>query len=264
MTPRTRIAILVGTLAVAAAAATAGVTLATRQSPEQPHALKGKPPLVLVPGVSSPATPALRRAFDAWPGTLEAVEDLGRERPRDPVVQYNLGVARLYAGYRDEAADAFRTAKKVGRDTFYEVRSDVVLHPQYFQQGYPPFQTTRNDPLLRQGVRLQSQGKQHSAERVFARAARLHPDDDEAQVAAAVARFDMDNLSASFSRLGPLTRRFPRSQSVRFHLGLLLAWTGQGKAAVDQFRKAQALGPKTVLGREANALLIRLGRRGTR
>jgi tetratricopeptide (TPR) repeat protein len=264
MTPRVRILVLVGVLAAAAAAATAGVTLATRQSPEQPSALKGKPPLVLVPGVSSPAAPALRRAFRDWPGTLEAIEDLARERPRDPVVQFNLGVARLYAGYRDEAAEAFRAAKKAGRDTFYEIRADVVLHPQYFQQGYPPFQTTRNDPLLRQGIRLQALGRQHSAERVFARAARRRPDDDEAQVAAAVARFDMDDLSASFSRLGPLTRRFPRSQSVRFHLGLLLAWTGQGKAAVDQFRKAEALGPKTVLGREANALLVRLGRRGTR
>jgi tetratricopeptide (TPR) repeat protein len=264
MTPRTRIAVLVVALAAAAAAATAGVTLATRQTPDQPQAVEGKPPLVLFPGVSSPATPTLRRAFAAWPGSLDRIEDLGRARPRDPVVQYNLGVARLYAGYRDEAAQAFRTAKKVGRDTFYEIRADVVLHPQYFQQGYPPFQATGNDPLLRQGSRLQAQGRQHSAERVFARAARLHPGDDEAQVAAAVARFDMDNLSASFSRLGPLTRRFPHSQSVRFHLGLLLAWTGQSKAAVDQFRKAEALGPKTVLGREANALLVRLGRRGTR
>ena len=250
--------------AAAAAAATAGITLATRQTPEQPRPLKEKPPLVVIAGIPSPAIPALRRAFRRWPGTLDDVERLGRERPRDPVVQYNLGVARLYAGYRGEAEQAFRTAKKVGRDTFYEIRADVVLHPQYFSAGYPPFQPTDHDPLLLRGARLQADGHQHSAERVFARAARLRPNDPEPQVAAAVARFDMDDLSASFSRLGPLTRRFPRSQSVRFHLGLLLAWTGQRDAAVRQFRQARALGPETELGTEARTFLARLENAGTK
>jgi tetratricopeptide (TPR) repeat protein len=263
VTPRARIAATVVLAAAAGAAATAGVTLATRQTPDQPRPLGQKPPLVLVPGVRSPAIPTLRRAFQRWPGTLDDVERLGRDRPRDPVVQYSLGVARLYAGYRGEAERAFRTAKKVGRDTFYEIRADVVLHPQYFSAGYPPFQATNHDPLLRRGARLQAQGHQHSAERVFARAARLRPRDDEAQVAAAVGRFDMDDLSASFSRLGPLTRRFPRSQSVRFHLGLLLAWTGQRAAAVRQFRQARALDPESVLGREAIAFLDRLEGAGT-
>jgi tetratricopeptide (TPR) repeat protein len=263
MTPRARIGVTVALAAAAAAAGTAGLTLATRQTPVQPHALPRRPPLVLVAGVHSPAIPELRRAFRRWPGTLDDVERLGAERPRDPVVQYNLGVARLYAGYRVDAEEAFRRAKRLGRDTFYEIRADVVLHPQYFSAGYPPFQPTGHDPLLLRGVRLQAEGRQHSAERVFARAARLRPDDDEAQVAAAVARFDMDDLSASFSRLGPLTRRFPRSQSVRFHLGLLLAWTGQRDAAVAQFRKTRSLRASTRLGREANAFLARLASSGT-
>jgi tetratricopeptide (TPR) repeat protein len=264
VTPRARIAATVAVAAAAAAAGTAGITLATRQTPEQPKALKARPELVVFPGVRSPAIPALRRAFARWPGTLDEIERLGRARPRDPVVQFNLGVARLYAGYRGDAEQAFRTAKKVGRDTFYEIRADVVLHPQYFSAGYPPFQPTDHDALLLRGARLQARGHQHSAERVFARAARLRPGDDEAQVAAAVARFDMDDLSASFSRLGPLTRRFPHSQSVRFHLGLLLAWTGQREPAVQQFRKARALGPRTTLGREAIAFLNRLEGAGTK
>lgn len=264
VTPRARIAATVALAAAAAAAGTAGITLATRQTPDQPKPLRQKPPLVLIAGVRSTAIPALRSAFDRWPGTLDEIERLGRDRPRDPVVQYNLGVARLYAGYRGEAEQAFRTAKKVGRDTFYEIRADVVLHPQYFSAGYPPFQATDHDPLLLRGARLQAQGHQHSAERVFARAARLHPSDPESQVAAAVARFDMDDLTASFSRLGPLTRRFPHSQSVRFHLGLLLAWTGQRDSAVQQFRQARALGPKTALGREAIAFLDRLEGAGTK
>jgi hypothetical protein len=83
-------------------------------------------------------------------------------------------------------------------------------------------------------------------------------------VAAAVGRFDMDNLSASFSKLGPLVRRFPRSQSVRYHLGLLLAWTGQRDQAVAEFRLARSLGPKTRLGKEANAFLGGLVTSGTK
>ena len=106
------------------------------------------------------------------------------------------------------------------------MRADEILHPQYFQPEdglYPIFQPQHPDPLLIQGVLMQRRGKEHSAEKLYARAARLQPENDEAQVAAAVGRFNEDDLSASFSRLGPLVKRFPHSQSVRYHLGLLLA-----------------------------------------
>jgi len=77
-------------------------------------------------------------------------------------------------------------------------------------------------------------------------------------VAAAVGRFDKGNLVPAFSHLGPLTRRFPRSQAVRYYLGLLLAWTAQGKASVAQFRQAVALDPHSDLGQTAAELLKRL------
>jgi len=255
--------VTVACAAAAAAAAVAGLTLATRQTPEQPQARKERPPFVF--DRPTPAEGAIKAAFRAWPhGTLERMERLGKRYPRDAVVQFHLGLARLYSGYNDEAAAALRAAKRLGRDTWYEIRADNILHPQYFSRGYPIFEPTRPNPLLERGVRLQRQGRQHSAERVYRRAARLAPGDDEAQVAAAVGRFDMDRLSASFSRLGPLTRRFPRSQSVRFHLGLMLAWTGQRDAAVAQFRRARALGARTRLGREANTFLSRLVEDGTK
>ena len=145
-------------------------------------------------------------------------------------MQFNYATALFCAGYVADADQAYRAAKTAGRDTYYEIQSDLILHPQYFTKaGYPPFLSRSADPLLVQGEILQRAGHQHSAERVWAKAARLHPGSDEAQVAAAVGRFDMDNLSASFSRLGPLVRRFPKSQSVRYHLGLLLAWTGPAR-----------------------------------
>ena len=82
-------------------------------------------------------------------------------------------------------------------------------------------------------------------------------------MAAAVGRFDEDDLSASFSRLGPLVKRFPQSQTVRYHLGLLLAWTGQRDEAVRQFRLARSLGPRTTLGRQAATFLNGLVTTGT-
>jgi Flp pilus assembly protein TadD len=206
----------------------------------------------------------VRAAFASWPkGTLSELQGLVRQYPRDPVVQFNYGTVLLCRGYLADAEDAYRQAKTVGRNTIYEIDADNVLHPQFFQGGYPIFQPTHPEALLEQGVLLQREGHQHSAERVYARAARLQPKDAEAQVAAAVARFDEDNLSAAFSRLGPLTRRFPKSQSVRYHLGLLLAWTGQRTQAVREFRLARELGPKTELGQAADLFLRRLITNGT-
>jgi hypothetical protein len=249
---RLRIFLVVCVAALAAAGTAVGVTLATRQDPPQPRAIEGKPPLG--PELPTPAAAEIRKTFGAWPeGGIETMERLGREYPRDAVVQLYRGIALLWAGYPNEGEAALRRAKRVGRDTPWEIQADTVLHPDYIA-GYPTFRPLGADPLLERGSQLQAEGKQHSAGRVFDRAARLRPDDDQAQVAAAVARFDKDNPTPAFSRLGPLTRKFPESQVVRYYLGLLLAWTKQPEA-VEQFEKTVALGPDTELGRVAAQLL---------
>jgi hypothetical protein len=58
-------------------------------------------------------------------------------------------------------------------------------------------------------------------------------------------------------------KRFPKSQSVRFHLGLLLAWTGQGDQALKEFRLARDLGPATKLGKASSDFVRRLVASGT-
>ncbi len=259
MSPAARVRVLVGAAAVAAAAVVAGVVLATRQDPPQPATRCDPATPLIVPGVATSRAAAIRAAF-ALRGKRAALalEPVAQAAPKDAVVQFNYGLVLFCAGYLNEASQAFRTAKSAGRDTIYEMRADEVLHPQFFapQDGlYPVFQQSRPNRLLAQGVLLQRQGHQHSAERLYLRAARLQPDDDDAQVAAAVGRFDEDNLAASFSRLGPLVKRFPRSQSVRFHLGLLLAWTGQRDEAVRQFTLARRLGAGTPLGRQSATFL---------
>jgi tetratricopeptide (TPR) repeat protein len=101
------------------------------------------------------------------------------------------------------------------------------------------------------GVALQRLGRQQSALAVFADYARSNPDDVEAQVAAAVARFDKAKPEAAFSRLGPLARRFPNAATVRFHLGLLLLWSGEVEEARRQLRLAREAEPGSPLAREA-------------
>jgi Flp pilus assembly protein TadD len=94
-----------------------------------------------------------------------------------------------------------------------------------------------------------------SAEREFRAGARLAPDDPEALTAAAVGLYDKERPATAFSRLGPLARRFPHAQTVRFHLGLLLIYFGDIQRAKRELALARAEGPRTPLGKRAQALL---------
>ena len=111
---------------------------------------------------------------------------------------------------------------------------------------------------LHYGTALQRAGRPVSAREAFDRAAELAPEDPEALVAAALARFDKDAPSQAFSRLGPLADRFPDEPVVRFHLGLALLWLRQVDEAREQLDRAVAAGDGTIWGREAALLLDRL------
>jgi len=261
LSQRLQLALTVAAVALAAAGAVIGITLETRDNPPKLHAQPGKPPVPKsLPG---PVGAEIMKALADWPhGSVPALERLGQQHPKSPLVQLYRGIGLLWAGYTNESEAALERTKKLGRDTRWEIAADNILHPQYFG-GYPVFSPIKRNPLLQQGSRLQAQGHQHSAERMYLKAARLAPNDDEAQVAAAVGRFDKDDLSASFSHLGPLTRRFPRSQVVRFYLGLLLAWTAQRDEALVEFKRAYALGPTTGLGQGAKQFVDRVGGGGT-
>jgi len=112
------------------------------------------------------------------------------------------------------------------------------------------------------GVALQRLGRQLSAVRQFDAAAKDAPENVEAQVAAAVGRFDKARPAEAFSRLGPLTRRFPKSATVRFHLGLLLLWAGEVKEAKTQLVRATRVEPGTPIAREAERYLAELEKAG--
>ncbi len=197
----------------------------------------------------------------------------------------HLGFARFWVGRDNEALQAWRDAARVDPDSPSAGRADDVLHPN-FPRGRPHFVPTFGAPpsltglsaprqvatlarrarsrdvqaKLLYGLALQRLGHRLSAQRQYDAAVRLEPRNPEARVAAAVVRFDKARPSVAFSQLGPLTRRFPRAQSVRFHLGLMLLWLarvqpGSVEQGKTQLRRARALGPTTVLGREAKRLL---------
>ena len=112
------------------------------------------------------------------------------------------------------------------------------------------------------GVALQRLGKQRSAERVYAEAARRAPQDAEARVAAAVGLFDKAEPARAFSRLGPLTRTFPKAATVRFHLGLLLLWSGEVKQARRQLELVRTLQPGSPLAAAATGIPERVTQGG--
>jgi tetratricopeptide (TPR) repeat protein len=222
-------------------------------------------------------------AFTAWPaGTVTGLQRLADRHPKSGLVLLHLGLAEVASGQTQAARTAWRQA--LARDPNVEaaVQAESLLYPG-FAPGRPPFVPSfpvaasiarlsppRQLAALKRGSRdsargkllygsaLQRLGRPVSAEREFAAAARLAPNDAEAQVAAAVGLFSKAKPALAFSRLGPLAPRFPRSQSVRFHLGELLLWIGQLNKAGQELRLAYREGGTTLLGRTSREFLGQL------
>ncbi len=215
-------------------------------------------------------------ALATWPdGSLDRLEQLAKLYPEEAVVQLHLGLARLWANQGDPV-EAWRAVLDAEPDTPYAVVAGNLLHPN-LPRGLPAFipsyeapRTTTRLPPTRQlealrraagrggvreqllhGVGLQRVGRPVSAARVFDQAAKRFPNDVEAQVAGAVGQFDKDAPEKAFGRLGPLSLRFPEEPTVRFHLGVLLLWTGRILGAERQFRLASNIQPGSPLAREA-------------
>jgi predicted Zn-dependent protease len=265
MTPRQRVWLIVGAAAAAAAGVTIGVTLATRSDVHRPQ---GKPP----PFVADPTAPPklaadVREALRGWPtGTARRLRILAARYPHSALVRLELGLALAFAGQNADAQRAWRDAERAQPDSPSAVHAADLRHPNT-PPGLPPFvpsfvrpRTPVQERLLR-GAAYQQVLRPISAEREFAAAARSAPNNPEALTAAAVGRYSKESPAAAFSQLGPLVRRFPHAQTVRFHLGLLLIYFGDAPRARRELALARVDGPDTLLGKRAETLL-KAGRKG--
>jgi predicted Zn-dependent protease len=264
MSPRQRVWLVVAGAAAAAAGIAVGVTLATRSDVSRPTS---KPP-PFVPDATAP--PEIVRdvqdALRAWPaGTARRLRILAARYPHSALVRLELGLALAFTGQNADAASAWRDAQRAQPDSPSAVHAADLRHPDT-PPGLPPFvpsfvraKTPAQRHLL-QGAAFQQVLRPVSAEREFAAAARAAPGDPEALTAAAVGLYDKDRPAAAFSQLGPLVRRFPHAQTVRFHLGLLLIYFGDVPRARRELTLVRAEGPRTRLGQRA-ATLLRAGRK---
>ena len=199
--------------------------------------------------------------------------------PRSAAIQLNLGIAQYWAGEAGET-EAWKSAaeSRAGHGLRRHGRepppSGLRTQParssspspsrrRAVRRLDPPAQfatlerRARNGSVadrLFYGVALQRLGKQQLRRARFRRPPpRLDRTIPRRGSRQAVGLFDKAQPALSFSRLGPLSRTFPKAATVRFHLGLLLLWSGELKEAKRQLRLAQAVEPgsRLVCGREA-------------
>lgn len=226
---------------------------------------------------------AVGAAIAAWPnGTVERLQELAAAEPDSGVVRLHLGLALLSGGDREAAARQWEEAERRDPDSPAALRAEDILHPQ-FAPGRPPFVAPLQAPpgleglspeeqlarferdarsggvdeKLVYGIALQRVGRPESAREAFADAAEADPSSLPAKVAAALGRFDKDDPSLTFSRLGPLAAS-DEDGVVRYHLGLALSWLGEVEEARRQLGLAQEADPEGFYGTEAKRLLDRL------
>jgi predicted Zn-dependent protease len=265
MSARARVWIIVALAAAAATGIVVGVTLATRSDVQRQSSKP--PPYAPDPTARPEVAQQVREALQAWPsGTARRLRILAARYPHSALVQLELGLALALSGQQADATRAWQAAERAQPDSPSAVRAQDLRYPGT-PPGLPPFvpsftqiSTSTQADLLR-GSAYQQALRPVSAEREFRAAVRAAPNNPEALTAAAVGLYDKDRPALAFSRLGPLARRFPEAQTVRFHLGLLLIYFGNLPRARRELALARAQGPRTPLGKRAETLL-KAGRLG--
>ncbi len=230
---------------------------------------------------------AIGAAVVAWPdGTAEKLEQIAAEHPESAVAHLNLGLARFAAGDTEGAQTEWREAERREPDAPAALRAEDLLNPRsppgrprFLQPGFPEdvvnlpveqrlaelrsrAEVGGVDDWLHYGAALEQAGHRVSAQQAYDKAVDLDPQDLDARVAAAVVRFDKDEPSKAFSRLGPLAAEQPDAAVVRFHLGLMLLWLPSLAEARDQLALTQQADPDGFYGQQAVRILKELDRTG--
>jgi tetratricopeptide (TPR) repeat protein len=186
VSPGTRIRLVVGVIALAAAGGTVGATLLTRTgtggaTQAAPVLQKGLPPLLLDLGVrTDPEATALRhaeslyargqvkaaavvfrryRSLEAqvgaaladWPAGFDRLGGFARAHPRSSLAQLTLGIGLFWKGRLTEAQAAWKKAKAAQPNTAYAVRAGDLLHPRD-APGLPQFVPSFPAPAALNGL----------------------------------------------------------------------------------------------------------------
>jgi tetratricopeptide (TPR) repeat protein len=215
-------------------------------------------------------------------GTTRRLAGIVDEHPTSAVARLNHGLALLADGDPEAAADEWREAERRDPDSPAALRAEDLLNPrsppgrpQFFLADFPrdverlPAQRRLAELRARAqggdarswlalGSALESAGRRVSAQRAYDRALELDRSSLDARVAAALSRFDKDDPSRAFSRLGPLASANPEAPVVRFHLGLMLLWLPDLEGARRQLELAREEAPRGYYGRQARRILARL------
>ena len=214
--------------------------------------------------------------------TVERLEELVKRHPASGVARLNLGLALLAEGDMEGAREQWREAERRDPDSASALRAEDLLNPDS-PPGRPQFVPRRfpsdvaelpvegrlaelrrraerggSRAWVLYGAALERAGRRMSAQSAYDRAVELDPKNLDARVAAAVSRFDKDDPSQAFSRLGPLASANPEAAVVRYHLGLMLLWLPSLEEAREQLARARAVDPNGFYGRQAARLLARL------
>ncbi len=222
---------------------------------------KQRPEALIVPGVPSPNVAAVRAARSAQRPKAagarcsSALAAAVAERPGRPVQPRR----RRSSAPATSPTPGRRSAqaKKVGRDTSTRSRPTTSCTRSSSSRGGVPDRSsrTRREPAARSRASLLQRAGPPALRRAALRARRAgcSPDDAEAQVAAAVGRFDEDNLVAVV--LAPRPARRSASRRARPCATTSACCSpGRGSAtqAIKEFRLRATLGPTTELGKAAD------------
>ena len=205
-------------------------------------------------------------ALAAWPDGFDRLAVLVREHPRSSLAQLELGLAFFWQDRFAQAEEAWRKARRLEPDTSYADsrrglpppavlhrapallalvrvcrRSSTGLSPPK-QLAYLAARAARPGDAhakLLYGAALQKLGRPVSAEREFAAAAKLAPDDPDAQVAAAVGLFDKSQPVARVLEARPARSDVPEGghRSLPPRADAALARTGAGGQGAARARR---------------------------
>jgi predicted Zn-dependent protease len=220
-------------------------------------------------------------AFAAWPkGSLDAVKHLLALHQSDPVVNLHYAIALYWSGRNADAVKQFEAVDKKFPDSPSSVDAEDILYQSRFPIPGLPYmlapvtipraptlalqlQKAKASPLV-YGVMLWRLDRRVSARRALDAAAKASPNDPMVLTLDAVSHYSKANPTAAFSRLGPLTGRFPKAAVVRLHLGELLLWQKEIAKSRVQLRDAVADEPHSVYAEQAKRLLSALATNGTK